>query len=66
MPPKPPPARPIAAIALAVVVLLAIAGAAIGHGHHALEGRVCDMDGGWYRTIATRVAVVSCPDVAGG
>ena len=60
-PPKPAPGRPIAAIALAVVVLAAIAGAAVGHGHNELSDRLCRMDDSWYRTVATRVAVVSCP-----
>jgi Protein of unknown function (DUF3376) len=55
------PALPVAAVALAVVVLLAIAGAAAGHGHNQLGDRVCRMDDSWYRTVATRVAVVSCP-----
>ncbi len=65
-PSKAVPARPIAAIALAVVVLAAIAGAAVGHGHNELSARVCRMDDGWYRTVAARVAVVSCsPDSAG-
>ena len=57
--------RPVATTALAAVLLLGLAASAAGHGHNELSDRICRMDDTWYRTVAARVAVVSCgPEVS--
>jgi hypothetical protein len=53
-------ATPVVAAALAVVVLIALATAAVGHGRNDVADRVCRLDDSWYRTVAERVVVVSC------
>jgi hypothetical protein len=58
--PKGIPRLPVAAFTLALVVFIAIGGAAAGHAQHDLGDRICRLDDAWYRTVAARAAVIVC------